>query len=432
MEKNTNFLTLLKKGLTEIEQQHLPQIINDLEKDVVHGFLFSNVYSIEEKNTNQGVVYNLIDLEGMHDANGYSSVDDFLYALTGNDEWNEDYGFESYRVALKTEYLIKLSEYINTFLEKNNVTSLNEKEREQFSKYFEKTTNKWWDEFANQSFSILVEKHQSELWEENRIISEQLDYEQIKTKKEVDNFEKLLEDWKNFIYPEKNFAIKKENTTTLNSLNEWAKNKSLNELGIFEKYYIKEKKLSKFKWLKKEIYQKKKEDEKQAQLIANKLFKNMKVKHYVEMLPKKIINLYKLRQDIFNLEGNKLVQIDTDAFTETFYIDKYNRVNSHEQGIIDFVNTLEEAFINVGAIVVRQISNESYETFENGERNIRKYYNAYGAIMIKGIYRGLAANELHDICVVDQENGQYLGEEQGIRFYDWNIGDMNNSKLHKK
>lgn len=432
MEKNTSFLTLLKKGVAEIEQKYLPQIVTDLEKDVVHGFLFSNVYSVEEKNTNQGIVYNLIDLEGMHDAYGYATVDDFLHAITGNDEWNDEYGFESYRVALKTDYIVEISEYINSYLEKNNVNSINEKEREQFSKYFQKISDKWWNDFSSQPFIELVEKYQNELWEENRFISEQLDYEQIKTKKEVEHFEKLLEDWKNFIYPEKNFAIKKENTTTINSLNEWAKNKTLNELSIFEKYYIKEKKLAKFKWLKKEVYQKKKDDEKKATDIANKLFKKIKVKNRVEVLPKKIINLYNLRQDIFNLEGNKLVQIDTDTFTETFYIDKFNRVNSHEQGIIDFVNTLEEAFINVGAIVVRQISNDSYESFENGERNTKKYYNAYGAIMIKGIYRGLAADELHDICVIDQENGQYLGEEQGIRFYDWNIGDMNNNKLHKK
>lgn len=429
MANSQELVQALKKGLREIKNQYLSDINEELEKDITQAVLFASVYTVEEVKTPKGIKHRLVDMQGLHDVQAYENVRDFLYCLTGNDK-EENYGFETYYLKLKKEWNEAIFSLLDNYLNTKNPELMEvEISDDVFSSIFTTSMEKWWEEILQQNLKDVVTRHYKAIWQEVRLEDEQEEMEYWLSARQALRYESLLADWTIFSYPERNVSITTTKPETIVRANAWAARQTLTDLDIFDMHHIKEPEIQNLKWLNAQTLRDKKHVAKQASVLIDKVLESVNATPILGV-NKKIRQIYDLREDIFNLPGERFLQIESGDKREYFFLDEFNRVNNGEQSLIEMTNMLEAGIDNVGAIMVRQKSEDTYTTLENGKPVRKNFFNIYGVLMCQGSYRGLNAKEMHEIYVYNQETGEYLGEEEGTRFYDWAVGDQNSPHLH--
>lgn len=429
MEKQVDFIKLSLDNLKSMEKTQLPIWEDEFEKNITSGFLFSNVFALEEIKTKTGVHYEMTDLEGLHDIDGYKNVAEFVTTLTGNVDWQEELPYSTYQMELKSDLVNNILEYLDESVSKEFEKEPTKEEEEYIRDYMVRYINSLWNKWSKKSLKDVINKQLNAVWNEDKLLSIQLDIEHLQEKQRVDKFERLMLEWLSFIKRTEIIYLSKKDTKTLSLLQEWIQDKTYEQISLFEDYYPKEKSLAKFRWLDKSLYKSRLAEYKESKKNISNMLKTLKIKTKDIDIPKNILKTYQLRDDIFAIPGKKLVHIDTRNAVFDFYLDEFNRVNGMEQGIIEFNGVLTKTLENVGAIVVRQFSDDTYKSKEDGLE--KPYFNIYGALVLQGKYRGLEADELHEMYVINQETGEYLGEEEGTRFFGWNIGDLNDNDLRE-
>lgn len=422
MTKSKKCLNKIQEIITMIQDEKIKFWEIDLEKELTSAFLFNNVFSVE---TNKEGKYELIDLAGLHDINGYQFIGDFLNTFTGEPGWNEAYGFKTYYVDMKEQWLEGLLLEIDDELSKDNLSleNLKPEEESQFKELLVTVTESFWDYWIQKELKPIVDNYYKEVWHDEKETSMAVDMEMQETEQRFALFQPLVEDWLKSAQLSEVTTLRAKQAGLLATLNAWALDKSYFDLALFEEFYPKEDSLKEFNWLDKSIYEQKLASHTSLMGNVAQLWENEGLSVQPQWMTNNIKRLYKLREDIFSLPGEKIIFVHTSENTQQFYLDEYNRVNGQAEGVAEFVNILEHSLEDLGSIIIRQVSKDHYTIKKGRKTTSLPYFNIYGVMLFKGMYRGLNATEMHEVFTTNHETGEYMGEEEGTRFFDWDIGN---------
>lgn len=422
MTKSKKCFNKIQEIIAIIQDERIKIWEKQLEKELTYAFLFNNVFSVE---TNKQGKYELIDLNGLHDINGYQFIGDFLNTFTGEPGWNEEYGFKTYYVDMKQQWLEELLLEIDEQLSRDNISleDLKSEEEEKFKDLLVTVTEDFWQYWIQKEFKPIIDTYYKEVWKVEKETSMSVDMEMQKTEQRFALFQPLVEDWLKTAKLSEVSSLRPKQTNLLKTLNAWALNKSYFDLELFDEFYPKADSLKNFNWLDKSIYEQKLQSHTNIVGSVAQIWENEGFSLQSQWMTSNIKRLYKLREDIFSLSGEKIIFIHTSEDTQQFYLDEYNRINGQAQGIAEFVNVLEHSLEDLGSIIIRQVSKEYYTIKKGRKTTSLPYFNIYGVMLFKGMYRGLNATEMHEVFTTNHETGEYMGEEEGTRFFDWNIGN---------
>lgn len=419
-----DFVKTIEKLLIEIKKENFPEWQTNMEMDLTHAFLFNNVYGIIEKTKNKKKTLELLDLNSLHDIKGYKTVGDFIKTLTGDNKLNEDYGFETYYINLKEDWINTLFSEIDDRLANLNVEQQDsEEENREFIQLVTKFTDEFWDKWSQSSFKKVINKYYKDIWHDDMLISMEMDTKFKEDEHRFKQFETLAIEWLKYAKEPEVEKLKAKEKERLDLLQKWAEDKTYEELTLFENFFPKEKKLENFKWLNEKIRSQKLKEKLEIVSSIDALLDMHGVSVKTNVINYRVKQLYKLREAIFDIEGEKIVTLQNDdEMNSQFYLDEYNRVNGEGKGVVDFVLALENSLKSLSSLVVRQITKETYLKRQDGKEIRTPYLNVYGAVLLDGSYKGVTAKEMYQSNVVNPQTGQIEGDE-GIRFVDWKIGN---------
>lgn len=422
------FINAVKKVLPIIQKEYFPKWQDALEKDLTYSFLIDPVYTVKNISKDETPKYKLVNLKQLHNVEDYATVDDFMELFSGNKKWNKDYGFLTYHMVMKEDWVNDLLQQLEESLINEGVNSQIEilLKSIEFQKIIVETTDNFWNEWVEKDFKTIIDNNFKTVWEEIKEVSVQIDVSYQEKTQRFNLFQPIAIDWLNFLNTKQANELKSNDVDTLNKLQAWAKVKTYDELELFDEFYPKTSKLRNFKWLDKNLYKEKRDIQNNISNVFTNFFSDNGLVVKKDMVSANIIQLYKLRDDIFSLKKEKVVIIHTQEKTYQFYIDTYNRINGMAEGIVDLMNVLETSLNDVASLIVKQITKETYiseKLSKKGKKEKKYYYNMYGAMLFNGMYRGLPAEEMHDMYTTNHETGEYMGEEEGIKFMEWNVGN---------
>ena len=238
MTKSKKCFNKIQEIITIIQDEKIKLWEKDLEEELTYAFLFNNVFSVE---TNKQGEYELIDLNGLHDINGYQFVGDFLNTLTGEPGWNEEYGFKTYYVDMKQQWLEELLLEIDEQLSKDKLSleNLKSEEEEKFKDLLITVTEQFWEYWIQKEFKPIIDTNYKEVWNIEKETSMNLDMEMQETEQRFTLFQPLVEDWLKTAKLSEVSTLRPQQVDLLAKLNTWALDKTYFDLELFEEFYPK-------------------------------------------------------------------------------------------------------------------------------------------------------------------------------------------------
>lgn len=430
-----NFIEIVSQTFNKIKEEKFALWQEEMEQEITHRFMFNNMFSIENISKTETPKYKLVNLKSLHSQEAYETIGDFLDNFNGNKKWDEDYGFETYYIELKQDWVNFLLEELDTNLRSLGVTDEIPVDLDDqiFKELLVDTVEDFWAGWVENSFAQMLPKYVDKVLEEDRQISIEVDMANQEEDRRFEQFKPVALDWIEFLVS-KGYDVNMKNeieslhvsdTKTLEYLQEWAENKNYDDLMLFNEFYPKDAKLAKFKWLNKKTHKEKMKEKDDIKKSISHLFSSKGVSIKKDLINNNIKSLYNLRDNIFSLNGEKELVIHTKNETFQFFVDKFNRVNDIDQGINDLTVTLENALKEVASLIIRQYTEDTFtpKGKKSKKSKAEKICNMYGAVLHKGFYRGLSAEEMKDVYTRDAQTGEYMQEPEGLRFLNWNVGN---------
>lgn len=432
----TEFVDFMIHSLESIKSEKIELWQKDLEERITEIFLYDNYYRLNistvEKNNLPARQYTIIDTQSYFPIDEQISVYHFLNNLTGSEKWDEENGLRTHALDLQDYITGLLIKEIDTVIIKSGykIEELEEISSEDIildERFYEKFVDcieSFWKNLVELNLKKVIDRNFKVVHE--KFVNENIKKDIYRLKEEHDfkKYNLLEKEILQLFILSHTKKLSPRHKEEISLLQVWASNKSFEEIKLFNRYYPMLKSLKNFRWLDKDIYEKKQKEYKEAKNRVTSLLssygsvrKDVKVPFYIRQL-------YNLQNEIFDLKGDKFVYITNEDENDCirFFIDKYGRVGNVIEDYVLFLNILEKALVK-GSVLVREVSDEKY-LLKRGTKTIsNNSFNIYGVLMNNNHYRGLNSEEIREIYTNNSQSGDFLPEEEGDSFKDWDIGN---------